>query len=73
MKDPLKQPYPTLRFIILLCVIQVSADVAGAVVNPPDLKLPKFTPFELVNLTFTHDIVDGKRMSQKLYVKQLWT
>ena len=50
--------------------IQSSADVAGTVVNPSDLKLPKFTPQELIGQTFTHDIGDGKAYKAKV-VRQI--
>ena len=45
--------------------IQSSADVAEEIVYPSDLKLPNFTPQELVGLTFTHDIGDGKTYKAK--------
>ncbi len=42
-------------------IIYNSSDIAGVYVDPSELKLPYFTPDELLNRTFLHE-VDGQRM-----------
>ena len=38
----------------------------GMGVNSPDLELPKFSPEELLGLTFLHETVDGEKLRAKV-------
>jgi hypothetical protein len=49
-------------------IIYNSSDIAGINVDPSELKLPYFTPDELLNRTFLHE-VDGQRMRARVVRK----
>ncbi|KAI2503064.1 hypothetical protein MHU86_11412 [Fragilaria crotonensis] len=49
-------------------IIYNSSDLAGVNVDPSELKLPYFTPDELLNRTFLHE-VDGQRMRARVIRK----
>ena len=43
-----------------------ASDLSGLNVDPPNLKLPHFSPDELVGLTFIHDTADGQKFRAKV-------
>jgi hypothetical protein len=49
-------------------IIYNLSDIAGVNVDPSELKLPYFTPDELLNRTFLHE-VDGQRMRARVVWK----
>jgi hypothetical protein len=49
-------------------IIDNSSDIAGVNVDPSELKLPYFTPHELLNRTSLHE-VDGQRMRARVVRK----
>ena len=49
-------------------IIYNSSDIAGVNIDPSELKLPYFTPDELLNRTFLHE-VDGQRMRARVVRK----
>jgi hypothetical protein len=52
---------------ILHSAQEISVDLdPGRFVNPSDLKLPKFTPEELLGLTFIHETNDGQKVRAKI-------
>ena len=48
-----------------------STDVAGLDINPSDLKLPRFSPEELLGKTFLRQLDDGKSYRAKVIRKIL--
>jgi hypothetical protein len=49
-------------------IIYYSSNIAGVNVDPSELELPYFTPDELLNRTFLHE-VDGQRMRARVVRK----